>query len=891
MFYRNDTYDQLNEALGQLGGGLGTFLGATLNKPSPQRFDFQKVKGTLANAGVNKEVVDNLSPEQIYQISDRITQLTPQLGFQGALQQVTRELGYVPQQQPQQFGLPSSQQQSQVPYPLPERYAEAAAQQVPQTTLQRLLGPYQALVNPIARGGKHGGQTSVASKYYAGLKGEGAKDFAERTKLEDPSFIEAVSSDLTRLLADTPIYALGGRLGGTPTAFALHAGLDSLADEYLKYLDDGGKGSIKDFIKSSYRSGKNSLKGGVQGLLFQLVNKANILNKFPTVQKLLTEKGGPAVKKAVENLVNAGVFTGIQGIQQKEIPTIEDYGRNLALFFGGDLLSKAGKFKNSVYNMLKKANIQPEYAAQEIRQIAQKKGYDLNNPNDIVRAVKDVTKEPSKSKEVFQQRVPKDTELRQSPAETSRALAERPIEEYLVDEAKKEEAKSKPLTPRQEASRQVYRDTANEIKGELESINNRIAEVQARIDDPNTTKGARAFHNGSKQRLLNEREKLQRKYEDASDIAEKGKARFREDELVKNVQDRINRLVEESKNPFSEGARKTQEDFAKDQKYIERYEQIANAGKIPPAKYVDTNIKILDAYNKGYRELLSKIDELKSQAKTPKERNDLKALEKTIQDNIKINEAKSNLQKDKRASLEALKGAKGSLVKQNLKGLKPNLKSLQKNFVTVQKRLSDIETKTQKAAEAKYSSKEGLKKLYNLLENGSKEEILKETGLNEQEYQEAKSQGEKLREEVEKELNEEKVNESNKKEFVNKFKDKLFKIFDSYKKKFNKKLAQSVAVTFAIRSINKYFKEEYDFEIPPSVLFFASPGRIPQKVLANGLVILGERLFDQVNTSKYVKKLKNAKSEAEKGYIYQELKDKGYTTKQRDKIRKKAFGS
>lgn len=559
-----------------------------------------------------------------------------------------------------------------------------------------------------------GVESSIPGRTGAILRGEGLKDFEERTKLKAPNWWKNALYTLSKFGAESPIFAtgglggasvgtaaggpLGGVVGGGAGALSLPAMLETALIEYQKYLDKDGKGSFGDFIESTNEVLKSGLHSSAEGSLLSTLGPLSVLKKVPGFKQLFQMKGGKVAQNLLDTGVKAGVFTTAQAVSKGEFPSASEYGNNLALFLGFDALHAAGKYKNQVYKDLKKAGFTPEETAQKIKEVVDLKGYDLEKPQDIVRAVKDITKEKSPITEVAKKAIKKTKQPSEvlPLKESAKKLAERPL---LGESIKKEEAsqkeKAKPLTKKETEKRARAGQEAEKLQKEIDNIKSDIELLREQTSKAKTVKEKALLEQAIKKIQEIKLDPLQRKLENLRGIEKKGRVPFRESDLNEAI-DKHNRGLEEySKNPKSPESQYILDEFKRDEHLIQKGIDLAERGKLPDPSYIDHHIKVLDAYNKSYEQLYKEAKELYE--KNPKSK-ELKRLVDILDKNIKINRSKVAHQKDKISSIDQMRGAKGKLVKQVLKNYRRDIKELQKDFVKQVKQLNESENRISNVA-------------------------------------------------------------------------------------------------------------------------------------------------------------------------------------------------
>lgn len=586
----------------------------------------------------------------------------------------------------------------------------------PQTAGSNLPSGLQALQNKETKEEdglwdvlKKGLESSISGRLGAIYQGEGEQSFQERTALNKEGWFPSLLYNLAKFGGDFAYYragaslgapvgaavgasggpfgaTAGGLVGGGAGALAFRSMVETGLQEYQKYLDRGGKGTFGDFIDSAAKTIESGTYGAAEGALLGLLSRLKVLSKVPGGKKLLNLKGGKAAQKLIDTGAQAGLFTASVGAAEGRFPTAEEYGQNLGMFLGLDLFHNAGEYSKNVYNKLKKAEIPPQEAAVQIQETAQEKGYDLTKPNDIVRVVTDITGEKTKAGEVARETI-KETEIPETASERAKKLAERPIDEYIQREKESERKKERPLTERERIKRETASLELPEVDRKLEKVRDDLNFLKGKLEGK-VSKDQRPLVEIAQRQKQAELEALQKRREDLKGISEKGVKPFRESDLLESIDEHMESLTRAAEKPESPEAKDLTRMFERDQKYIDRFFDLAEKGNLPDAKFKDRYIKTLEAYQRGYTEALDRanktLKEMQPYAESvlgpqkAKEKAVLERYKDLLQKNYEINKSKISNQKDK---LNSLKQLKNPLVKQSLKEMRKDLKDLQKDFI------------------------------------------------------------------------------------------------------------------------------------------------------------------------------------------------------------------
>lgn len=692
----------IGQRFGQAFASLGQELPSALTqfgkdkelekKKGPKPYSVFDIYSNLQKLGLSKDQLSLLSPDDLVHIASEANQGIGTYGKEGAFVKAFKN-----QFSPQSFKQFSAGSDSrEAPVEQPEGFRDALSK---------------------------GFQSSISGRLGALSQGESLKDFEERTRLKKGGWFNNLLYNLAKFGGDFPYYgagataggaaggvagapfgpfgaAAGATLGGGAGALAFPAMVEKGLVEYQKYLENGGKGTFGDFLKSAEKVLESGIAGGAEGAALGPLMELKVLSKIPQGKKLLNMRGGKAIQKLIDTGAQAGVFTGAQGLAEGKIPSLEDYGQNLALFLGMDLLQNSGKYSKEIYQDLKKAAISPQEAAQKISQHAEASGNPLQTPEQIRRAFKDITAESSKEKQVAKEEFGQRPFPELEPQEMAARLAERPIEEYLERERKAKEKKEKPLTEKEKIKREaaqkelkVVNERLNKVREEVEYLRDRLR--QGGLSSDKRRLGTYALE--QKEKLF---ESLNERAQDLKGLSEKGVKPFREKDLAKDIDKHLEDLSIAAEHPHSATAKDLHRMFERDQKYIDKFFDLAEKGKIPEVKFKDRYIKILDTYYKGYKEAMKRAENFYSdmgqfseglmEDALRKEKSIMDKYRNLLEQNMDINQAKIANQKDKLNSLAQLKKP---FVKQYLKKFRNDLKGFEKDFIKQVKLEGDLKKK------------------------------------------------------------------------------------------------------------------------------------------------------------------------------------------------------
>lgn len=681
--------EDFGEQLGKsLGGGfsqgaqqllnfkLNQMLAAQKGQASAnQPFSVFDIQSNLGKLGIDKDSLSLLKPQDYQEISVKANEYIPKYGRDKALVMAVQEK-FNPE--PQGLGMTSGLQALQ------------------NTASSQEEGLWDVI--------KKGLESSISGRIAAISKGEGEKSFQERTQLKKGGWFRNLLHSLAKFGGEFPYYGAGGTagaaggavlgapiggpfgaaagatIGGGAGALALPALIETGLQEYQKHLDKGGKGTFGDFIESASRTLESGALGAAEGAVLGPLSKLKLLEKVPGGKKLLNLRGGKAAQKLIDTGAQAGLFTASKGLAEQRIPSLDEYGQNLGMFLGLDLFHTAGKYSKNIYSQLKKANIPPEEAAVRIKEKAEEKGYDLSNPKDVVRVVKDITAEGSPYTDVARETL-RETErpAGESPKEIAQKLAERPIEEYIEREKESQKKKERPLTEREKTKRETAAAEIPQVERLMKNVQDDINYLSGRLNKK-LPKDQQKLAEIALRQKESELENLRKKREDLKGISEKGVKPFREEDLTKAIDQHIEKVEKAAEEPESPEAKDLKRMFDRDQIYIDRFMELGEKGELPPAPYKDRFIKILEAYKKAYEATIQRLENKAKDLPKGKESIVHRNID-LMKRNYDINKAKIENQKDKINSLYQLKKPGSALVRQNLKELRKDIKDLQKDFV------------------------------------------------------------------------------------------------------------------------------------------------------------------------------------------------------------------
>lgn len=678
---QSDLGQEIGSSLGQgLSQGANQLLSMKLQEMLSQKqnskpFSVFETQKLLQSVGRDRDLVQSMPASSLNEITERANLYMPSLGRDQAFIQAQEDV-----------------------------FNPGKQQGIPQTGLQVLQDARQEPKESLWQATKKGFESGIPGRVAAIASGEGEESFSKRTGLQKKGWVRNLLHGLAKFGTDSPFYAGGGAagaaagtavggpvgaiVGGGAGALALPAMIESSLTEYQKFMDKGGKGTFGDFVKSAKQVGGDTTKAAGHGAILGPLSKFSLISKVPGGKKLLEMRGGRAAGKILDTGVQAGIFTSAVGATEGRIPSMDEYGQNLALFLGLDVLGNAGKYGKNVYSQLKKSGIMPERAGAMIKEKVVEKGYDLNNPKDVVRVVKDITAEQTRAGEIASETITETKQPVRSPRETAERLAERPIDEYLDRQRKAQERKDKPLTARETAKRETAQKESRVVKEKLDKVANDIEFLKERSESKISRQQRSMVELGLEQKQK-EMSSLTKSYEDLKGISDKGRRPFRESEVREQANKRLEDLQKISLDPSSESSKKLEQDFLRDQKYVDQALKLSEKGPLPQDTYKDLRIRSLEPYQKAYKDQINKVKRLIEESPSASLSRELDLLKR----NLDINSAKITSQMDKINALSQLKKPGSSLVKQHLKNLRKDIKEFQKDFVKQVKREDALKVK------------------------------------------------------------------------------------------------------------------------------------------------------------------------------------------------------
>lgn len=796
----------------------------------PKPFNVFETQGLLKKTGLSPEVVNLLSGEELSSISNRANELLPQKGRDEAFLQASEEILN------------------------PQKGTEE------QVTVREVPGLFS-----------RGFQSGIAGRLAAISQGESKEDYEKRVGLqEEEGFLKDLLHSSSRLAADSPFYALGAAgggalgsavpgigtaIGGGAGAFGLQSFLDSALKEYHDFVSEGGDLTFEEFLQRAGKVGKETATGAGEGALFGYLEGLQLLRKIPGIEKILKSKPGKALEKVGDVALTAGGLTAGSAALRGEAPTREDYAKNLALLGGFKFLNKGAKYGKQIYQDLKKSGLSPQDAASRLQEKSAQKGYDLDNPADAVRAVKEITAEATPQGDIVAETV-QETPI-ESPRQVAEALAERPIQDYLEAEAKRKAAREKIPTEKEQAKRALAREQLKEVQAERTRVNNEIERINRTLEAPeNPLSGA---ERGAKHLELFNKEResrdLTREIENLRSLAEKGKTPFREGDIKEAADKRVKELTRLAEQGVPEELSKVEEAFKKDRRHIDEALKIAaKEGSLPQGAYKDIYTRSLEPYQKAYKDQIKKVEQSIKEAPTPALKKELELLKK----NLDINEAKLLKQKDKLDSLHNLKKPGSSLVKQVLKDLRKDIPEIQKDYVKALKKGDALASKV--TPKLFKESAPYLKDAAKLSEPRT-HQLSKKLGISAEQVKSTQNKAQSFAQEITDSLKTGKITP----EILKKSKE--FMLGGSPK-------VQAFKRGILLGGVQAAVEGMFDIKVPVTTLSFLLPGTTAQRAsraVGTWVFNLGKKLLKKGGTALERKRFQNAKSRSEQDKIVKEL--------------------
>ncbi len=767
--------------------------------------------------------------------------------------------------------------------------------------------PKEEKVSPFVRGS----ESSILSRTKALVSGEPLSEYEKRIALpKDASVLDRVLYGLGKFSVDFPFYFAGGAAGGqagavvgglvtAPTfmlvpfgmtagsivgahagAFAVPAMVERGLTLYQDYLEKGGEGSFGDFIKAGAETLQAGIDSGVEGAMFGILSKIMpILGKYSPFKKLFDMKGvkGKAAQEIVRSATQTGGIIGSRIVSGQKVSG-DDAADLFAQAFGFNIMGRLNpKLKNIIGEKIEKSRANPEDFVQNVKQRLVSQNQDPKNPSLLTRAINDVSKEYSKAGDVFEKtekaRVGKEQleETRAEKKELAKQIRKEPIEKILEPEKL-----SKKVI---EAQKEV---DATETK--IEQQNKNIESLERNIEK------AKPSDQKTRERAVGlAKEEIGRLEKQA--VTQKAVLKSREKpktipqtqvELATAIEKHNKQLVEISKDPLGTLADSWKKMFSEDQKYQNRLEEALKRGELPEPKHLDSHIRPLLPYLKSYKELLKnvqrQIKELQNAKGTEsaKSRKELGALEKNLNTNIRINEAKQKLHKRKLYVRQLARGKGRAYLKQLVKNLGTTAKEFKKDFIKTKELLDSSTAKT-----VKVSQKALKKSIEQVSKNPTKQNIEKlsiDSGLSKEEITEVNKKGQELAKEAKQSIE--------KGEPFDKFLKKIKDILEEFKEENIPTIKKAAKGALFFGGIQYGIEKAFGYKPSYSFLTLFTSGDLKTRLGATGIAALGKFIWGKAEEGYWRRKISNSTSIRETTEIVGNLRKKGWSTARLKTLRK-----
>ncbi len=846
-------------------------------QPKPvEPLTIKDISGYFKNLGFDNDQLSQIGLDEWEALMNRANALAPHVGQEQALLQAIKE------------------------FQSPERYAggEQAGGAAPAAEGEGVLSPFQK-----------GLKGSISGRIPAILGGMPAEEFEKATALgPEANFLERLMHGAGGIAGNIPYYAAGGTLGaqagsalgstvgpfgtaaggivgGGAGALGLPAVLDQALTEYHQWQSRGFEGSFEDFIRSGNKIAQEGLSGATEGAIFSILGEALPALKAasPQLKKLIEKSKAPeaALKTAIEGTGLLGAKAAAKG----ELPTSGEIADTFAMILGMNVAGKVPKAMKRVENAIRMTGEKPEVIARDVAKEMKAQGVDASDVREVERIINDVTKsyigpERETAKSVMETlRNIKTPE----PRATAEALAERPIEETLEGERKKEAAKMRPLTEKEQAKRQKAQEGAEQLQTLIDRAGEDITALEGAAQDPRA-KDRKLYESAlrSKQEELVD---LQKKQKSLIAIAEKGVEPFSKEALKEPIEKHMAELEEAARNPEGETAKEWQRMFERDTKYIHEFESLLKKGKLPEAPYRDRYVRMLDAYQEAYsnflkqaetsiKEKTSALEGVSKRSKAyktaAKELEYLNNAFKLTRKNEEINRAKAGRQLDRVSQLYALKQPGASITKQILKSLRPDLEAFQRDFIKQKKTMEALDQRANKLFDIKVRVLDQLLKEYakNPTETRLRQ-IASEGGVELSDLNKMRSEGKKVAEQM--------VRDAKENVSEERFIEKAMEMID--KTLPENKFIRTVLAAVVGTEIQNALEFLVGFKVPISTISFGV-GSLLGQGLRSGFYSYGlggvykklKEKRDQINLQSEYRQLKSGAAKAE---FVKRLKRKG----------------
>lgn len=454
--------------------------------------------------------------------------------------------------------------------------------------------------------------------------------------------------------------------------------------------------------------------------------------------------------------VQTGIATGLEmaGVDRD---TAQTFSMLLPVVFhaGKGAISKslqksAMEAADDIQKMSSKTGESSQDIINRVRAKAREKGWDLGNPKELTRSVRDITEEhPGLGVELEAGKKPHAI----SEQIESQKLKERPVEEALKYEKEYgEEARAKkastPLTDYQVEISKRSQEQLLKVREQLSKAEKRLAQLEKSASKPSTSElsNSKILLESSKESVMNLRDEVKALESSvkSGNAPRKTRAFYRTE-----GERRVAEHREAAKNPDTTASQAWLQKMEKTLPDLEKAAQSAQRGDLPYQAWETHVTRIKDAYAAAYEPLIAQLKSELASAKVPHgksihaERASMERLLHNLERNQAINRAQKEIHVEKLKTAAALRGAKGKLLRQALSKDLKDVKDLQKRFINDKQAVSLVEQKSQQ---------QGLKLLKDAkTEAQSTRATAKLFGVTEEQADKIKTASEKLAREASKE--------------------------------------------------------------------------------------------------------------------------------------------
>lgn len=528
------------------------------------------------------------------------------------------------------------------------------------------------------------------------------------SKPEGGGVLGEIKYTLGKLASDSPTFLAGASLGkinpalGAAAAFGLPVLFNKTVEQYLKYKEQGGVGSLEDFIYDTAETLAETGKSSLAGYSLSFLSKAIPILKetSPAIKRLFeSTAAGPIAEQAAKIGIESTGLIATEAAISGQIPSPREILTTFAQVTGFNLVGLGQKEARSISEKIQKTG-NPQEAINRINEVAKERGIDIEKVNagdkaeakKLNRAVEDITKtyEAKAEIELPRETAPKEQERRaEARKKEAETLAARPLEEYLEEKPPYESPAMK--AEKLKASKELI-----SIDRDIERVQGNVTRINAALEEGVRSTKQRVSLEKTRANFENQLEKLQEHRKEQEYISKRGIKPFSEAEAKAQAEQHVKTLEEVARNPESETAVEWNRMFDRDQKYIDQQIERLKRGGESVEPYKDRYIKQLDAYNEVYRKASADLDRRIANAKG-KEKLELQKVKHKLDRNLAINEAKLSKQREKLATKQAIK-QESSVMRQLLQQLKKDIPGLKEPIIEYKKAVEGIEKKTSETA-------------------------------------------------------------------------------------------------------------------------------------------------------------------------------------------------